>query len=130
MIEPGGDHEFPPAVRKTIRQGQVADYRAAADFINREAFDLVCLQHEFGIFGGEAGALVLDLVARLDAPLVTTLHTVLDRPTAAQRRVLNANIDASARVVVMAGQARDMRTDAYGAAPEGHTRLPHRNPQT
>src|SRR3546814_536740 len=50
---PGGDHEFPPAVRKTIRQGQVADYRAAADFINREAFDLVCLQHEFGIFGGE-----------------------------------------------------------------------------
>src|SRR3546814_12196377 len=62
MIEPGGDHEFPPAVRKTIRQGQVADYRAAADFINREAFDLVCLQHEFGIFGGEAGALILGLV--------------------------------------------------------------------
>ena len=118
MIEPGGDHVFPETVGRTIRQDHAADYRAAADFINREAFDLVCLQHEFGIFGGEAGALVLDLVARLDAPLVTTLHTVLDRPTAAQRRVLNAIIAASARVVVMAGKARDMLIDVYGADPE------------
>ena len=117
MIEPGGDHEFPPAVRKTIRQGQVADYRAAADFINREAFDLVCLQHEFGIFGGEAGALILGLVARLDAPLVTTLHTVLDRPTTAQRRVMKDIVTASARVVVMADKARDMLINVYGADP-------------
>src|SRR3546814_9591733 len=77
MSEPGGDHEFPPAVRMTIRQRQVADYRAAADFINREAFDIVCLQYELGIFGGEAGALILGLVARPDAPLVNTLHTAL-----------------------------------------------------
>ncbi|AMG74876.1 glycosyltransferase family 4 protein [Sphingopyxis granuli] len=117
MIEPGGDHEFPPAVRKTIRQGQVADYRAAADFINREAFDLVCLQHEFGIFGGEAGALILGLIARLDAPLVTTLHTVLDRPTTAQRRVMKDIVTASARVVVMADKARDMLINVYGADP-------------
>lgn len=118
MIEPGGDHVFPETVGRTIRQDHAADYRAAADFINREAFDLVCLQHEFGIFGGEAGALVLDLVVRLDAPLVTTLHTVLDRPNAAQRRVLDAIIAASARVVVMAGKARDMLIDVYGADPE------------
>jgi len=118
MIEPGGNHVFPETVGRTIRQDHAADYRAAADFINREAFDLVCLQHEFGIFGGEAGALVLDLVARLDAPLVTTLHTVLDRPNAAQRRVLDAIIAASARVVVMAGKARDMLIDVYGADPE------------
>ncbi len=117
MIEPGGDHEFPETVGGTIRQDHAADYRAAADFINREAFDIVCLQHEFGIFGGEAGALVLDLIAKLDAPLVTTLHTVLDRPSAAQRRIMNAIIAASAQMIVMAGKARDILIEIYGADP-------------
>lgn len=117
MCEPGGNHAFPSIVGKTIRQEEAGDYRAGADFINREGFDLVCLQHEYGIFGGEAGALVLDLIARLEAPLVTTLHTVLDRPNAAQRRVMNAIIAASARVIVMARKAREILIETYGADP-------------
>src|SRR3546814_16150261 len=107
MIEPGGDHVFPETVGRTIRQDRAADYRDAADFINREAFDLVCLQHEFGIFGGVAGALVIDLVARLDATLVTTLTPVLDRPTSAKRRVQTSNIAATVREVVMGGEDSD-----------------------
>lgn len=117
MCEPGADHAFPPIVGKTIRQEEAGDYQAGADFINREGFDLVCLQHEYGIFGGDAGALVLDLIAQLDAPLVTTLHTVLDRPNAAQRRVMNAIIAASVRVIVMASKAREMLIETYGADP-------------
>ena len=118
MCEPGADHAFPSIVGKTIRQEESGDYRAGADFINREGFDLVCLQHEYGIFGGDAGALVLDLIARLDAPLVTTLHTVLDRPSAAQRRVMDAIIAASARVIVMARKARKILIETYGADPD------------
>jgi glycosyltransferase involved in cell wall biosynthesis len=118
MREPGGNHAFPSIVGKTIRQEECGDYRAGADFINREGFDLVCLQHEYGIFGGDAGALVLDLIARLDAPLVTTLHTVLDRPNAAQRRVMDAIIAASARVIVMARKAREILIETYGADPD------------
>jgi glycosyltransferase involved in cell wall biosynthesis len=118
MCEPGGDHAFPSIVGKSIRQEEAGDYRAGADFINREGFDLVCLQHEYGIFGGDAGALVLDLIAKLDAPLVTTLHTVLDRPNVAQRRVMNAIVGASARVIVMARKAREILIETYGADPD------------
>lgn len=118
MCEPGGNHAFPSIVGKTIRQEEAADYRAGADFINREGFDLVCLQHEYGIFGGDAGALVLDLIAKLDAPLVTTLHTVLDQPDAAQRHVMDAIIAASARVIVMARKAREILVETYGADPD------------
>ncbi|SFG01680.1 Glycosyltransferase involved in cell wall bisynthesis [Novosphingobium sp. CF614] len=118
MREPGGNHAFPEIVGKTIRQEEAGDYLAGADFINREGFDLVCLQHEYGIFGGDAGALVLDLIAKLDAPLVTTLHTVLDRPNPAQRRVMETIIAASARVIVMARKAREILIETYGANPD------------
>ncbi|GGC04804.1 glycosyl transferase [Novosphingobium endophyticum] len=118
MCEPGGNHAFPSIVGKTIRQEEAGDYREGADFINREGFDLVCLQHEYGIFGGDAGTLILDLIARLDAPLVTTLHTVLDRPDATQRRVMDAIIAASTRVIVMARKAREILIETYGADPD------------
>src|SRR3546814_7643620 len=80
MRDPGSVHDYPPSVRLGIDQDDPEQYRNAAKFINREGFDLVCLQHEFGIFGGEAGKLILDFIAALKVPLVTTLHTVLDRP--------------------------------------------------
>lgn len=118
MCEPGASHAFPPIVGKMIRQEDAGDYRAGADFINSGGFDLVCLQHEYGIFGGEAGALLLDLIADLDVPLVTTLHTVLDRPNAAQRRIMNVILAASARVIVMARKAREILVETYGADPD------------
>lgn len=117
MDEPGAVHAYPPTVRLTIRQDEPADYLAAADFINRERFDVVCLQHEYGIFGGEAGSLVLGLIAALKVPLVTTLHTVLDQPGAAQRRVMDAILAASGMVVVMAEKGREILVETYGADP-------------
>src|SRR5258706_14607113 len=72
MCDPGGDYAYPPMVRMAIGQEDASDYLAAADFINGEGFDLVCLQHEFGIFGGNAGNFVLGLIGALKVPLVTT----------------------------------------------------------
>jgi hypothetical protein len=118
MRDPGGDHDYPPSVRLEIGQDEPADYLAAAAFLNREGFDIVCLQHEFGIFGGAAGGHILGLIEALDVPLVTTLHTVLARPTAAQRLVMDTILARSARVVVMAQKGRRLLIDAYGADPE------------
>lgn len=125
MCDPGGDYRYPPMVRLTIAQDDPADYRAAAHYINTGGFDVACLQHEFGIFGGEAGSHLLGLIAALNVPLVTTLHTVLDSPSLAQRAVMEAILAASARVIVMARKGRDILIETYGADPERIMVIPH-----
>ncbi len=125
MSDPGCAHAYPPQVRRRIREDRPADYRAAASFLNEEGFDVVCLQHEFGIFGGEAGNHLLALIAALRVPLVTTLHTVLDKPTAEQRTVMQAILTASSRVVVMARKGRDILIETFGADPDQIVVIPH-----
>lgn len=125
MCDPGGTYSYPPMVQREIAQDNGQEYLAAAEFINTGGFDVACLQHEFGIFGGNAGAMVLGLVAALEVPLVTTLHTVLDQPDAAQRRVMLALLAASARVVVMAAKGREILIETYGADPDRITVIPH-----
>jgi glycosyltransferase involved in cell wall biosynthesis len=125
MCDPGGQYRYPPHVCCSIAQEEPDGYLAAADFINTQGFDVACLQHEFGIFGGPAGEHVLGLIAALRVPLVTTLHTVLDRPTPAQRRVTDAILATSARVVVMARKGREILIDTYGADPEKIVVIPH-----
>jgi len=125
MRDPGGAYVWPPSVRFCIDQADQGAYCAAADFINTHGFDVACLQHEFGIYGGPAGAWVLDLIAALKVPLVTTLHTVLDRPDEAQRRVMDTILAASAQVVVMAAKGRDILIETYGADPARIAIIPH-----
>lgn len=125
MCDPGGNYAWPRSVRFCIHQDNAQDYRTAADLINRGGFDVVCLQHEFGIYGGAAGNLVLALIAALNVPLVTTLHTVLSEPTPAQRVVMNAILAHSARVVVMAKMGRTILTRVYGADPARIVVIPH-----
>src|SRR3546814_5727180 len=74
-----------PDVRLAIDEQDAASYRAAAEAINESGADAVWLQHEFGIFGGPAGGMILELVERIAAPLIITLHTVLEKPSADQR---------------------------------------------
>src|SRR5579871_4638546 len=105
--------------------GRIEDYIDAADALNAGQFDAVCLQHEYGIFGGEAGGHILALLARLTMPVVTTLHTVLSEPTPAQRRVLLGIVDASSRIVVMAEKARELLRSVYGASAEKIEVIPH-----
>jgi len=125
LCEPGSAHAYGPEVACRIAQDDPASYAAAARFINEAGFDVVCLQHEFGIFGGKAGAMILGLVVALDMPLVTTFHTILDQPDPAQRRVMARLIAASARLVVMAGKGREILRDTYGAPACKIDVIPH-----
>ena len=72
--------DYPASVTLQIKDDSIEEYVRAAAFLNAGRFDIVCLQHEFGIFGGEAGAHILELLSRLTIPVVTTLHTVLAKP--------------------------------------------------
>ena len=111
-------YDYPPEVRFHIRDDVLEDYTQAADFLNTEKYDVVSLQHEFGIFGGDAGGHVLTLLSRLDMPVVTTFHTVLSHPTSAQHNVLRRIAQLSSMVVVMAEKARELLCAVYDVPVE------------
>jgi hypothetical protein len=77
MTDHGRSYDYPPAVQFQIHDETIDDYVRAAEFLNNAQFDVVSLQHEFGIFGGEAGGHITALHSRLSMPVVTTLHTIL-----------------------------------------------------
>lgn len=108
MTDPGRSYDYPQAVRMEVHDEKLDDYRQAAKFLNDADTDIVSLQHEYGIFGGEAGSNITELVTRLKMPLVTTLHTILSPPTPIQRNVLDRIIDASAKIVVMSKKGREL----------------------
>src|SRR4051812_24557431 len=106
-------YDYPPEVRFEIDESDMESYRRAADFLNFANTDVVCLQHEYGIYGGSAGSHVLGLVRDLRMPVVTTFHTVLREPNDDQRRVLKELAALSARVVVMTELARNFLRTIY-----------------
>ena len=118
-------YDYPPDVKFQIRDDVLEDYTRAADFLNGQKYDVVSLQHEFGIFGGDAGAHVLALIGRLDMPVVTTFHTVLSRPTPAQHNVLRKIAQLSSIVVVMAEKARELLHTVYDVPAEKIEVVPH-----
>ena len=125
-----GNYTYPPEVRFEIPQPDVASYVRAANFLNLAHMDVLCLQHEFGIFGGAAGSHILALLRRVRMPVVTTLHTVLENPDSNQRRVFHELVDLSSRLVVMAERARGMLTSLYGVADSKIAVVPHGIPDT
>src|SRR5262245_50914435 len=118
-------YDYPPRVRFEISEAELASYRAAADFLNVSGVDLVCLQHEFGIFGGPAGSHVLALLRDLRMPIVSTLHTVLREPDSRQRRVLQEVIDRSDRIVVMSEMAAEFLRAVHAVADAKIDVIPH-----
>src|SRR5947209_8269381 len=121
---PGG-YEYPEVVRFEIEEQDLASYLRAADFLNISNVDIVCLQHEFGIFGGPVGGHILALLRELRMPVVTTLHTVLREPKADQRRVMEGLISLSTRLVVMTERGRQMLQQIYQAPPAKIDLIPH-----
>ena len=113
MTDHGQTYDYPKAVAFQIQDDKIEEYIRAADFLNAGRFDTVCLQHEFGIFGGEAGGHILELLSRLTMPVVTTFHTVLANPTATQRAVMERIVQASSKVVVMANKGRELLRSVY-----------------
>jgi glycosyltransferase involved in cell wall biosynthesis len=109
-----GDYKYKDPVKFEIRQNVRNDYISAADYINFSHVDLVSVQHEFGIFGGEAGSYLSLLLNRLTIPVITTLHTVLENPDPAYHKSLVDICNASYKVITMNKRGVDMLRDIYG----------------
>ena len=127
--DPDSSYDYPEQVRLELTQEDIASYERAADFLNFNSNDLVCLQHEYGIYGGAAGRYILALLRRLKMPLVTTLHTVLRQPDANQRIVLEEIAQLSDRMIVMSELAAQLLREVY-AVPGGKIDvIPHGVPE-
>jgi glycosyltransferase involved in cell wall biosynthesis len=118
-------YSYPARVRFELSEGKLASYRQAADFLNFSNIDLVCLQHEYGIFGGPAGAHILELLRRLTMPVVTTLHTVLREPNPDQGTVMAEIVALSDRLIVMSRQSADILEEVFHVSAEKIDLIPH-----
>ncbi|HWO39086.1 MAG TPA: glycosyltransferase, partial [Candidatus Acidoferrum sp.] len=118
-------YRYPDRVRFELSEGNLSSYRQAADFLNFSNIDLVCLQHEFGIFGGAAGSHILELLRRLHMPIVTTLHTVLREPNPDQREVLTEIANLSDRMIVMSQNSAEILQEVFHVPGHKIDLIPH-----
>ena len=116
---------YPSEVRFRIRQNESADYDEVVKYVNQSEFDIVVVQHEFGIFGGDTGELVVKLVEDLNKPVVVTLHTVLEKPTLKMKRIVERLGRKAKFMVVMLEAARDMLVGIYGIERRKIEVIPH-----
>ena len=118
-------YSYPARVRFEITEGELSSYQAAADFLNSSNVDLVCLQHEYGIFGGKSGSHILRLLRRLKMPVVTTLHTVLREPDLDQLVVMQEIAARSDRLIVMSEHSSQFLQDVFRVPGEKIDLIPH-----
>src|ERR1035441_781890 len=123
--DPQSRYSYPARVRFEITESELSSYQAAADFLNCSNVDLVCLQHEYGIFGGKAGSHVLRLLQRLKMPVVTTLHTVLREPNVDQLIVMQEIAARSDRLIVMSEHSSQFLQDVFRGPSEKIDLIPH-----
>jgi len=121
-------HSHPPEVVATIRQEVASDYRAAAEELGRANVDVVLIEHEYGIFGGNDGHFVLELANQLTVPMVVTLHTVLANPPAERARTMRALCQRAALIMVFTETARRMLGEQGLAELERVRVVPHGAP--
>jgi len=117
-------YSYPEKVRFEIFQNKLSDYSVASQFLNISQTEIVCVQHEYGIFGGPAGSHLLRLLGNLRMPVVTTLHTVLKDPEPEYQAVMCKLSDLSDKIVVMSDKAVDFLKDIYGV-PENKIEFIH-----
>ena len=125
LTDEGGDYAYGPDVVFEIRSGELGDYRDAAAFVDAGDLDVLCVQHEFGIFGGSHGAHLDELLEHVRTPVVTTLHTVLAEPSAELREATRRVAERSDVLVVLAEQAVDLLEHGCGIAREKVRVIPH-----
>jgi len=117
LNDPSETYNYPKEVVFQIQRDKIEDYYLAADYINQSDADIVCLQHEFGLFWGNAGDYIFATLSGIDKPLITTMHTVIREPESAYRESTEKLIRYSEKLVVMSQTAVDMLKDVY-KAPE------------
>lgn len=118
-------YPYPPRVRFEITEKDIDSYLRAADFLNINSVDLVCLQFEYGIFGGKAGSYILALLRELRMPIVTTLHTILKNPDPDQKKVLEEVAAMSDRIIVMSKLGSEFLHEIYDVPPDKIDMIPH-----
>jgi glycosyltransferase involved in cell wall biosynthesis len=122
-IEAG--YAYPPRVRFELTEKDIESYLRAADFLNINNVDLVCVQFEYGIFGGKTGSHILSLLRELRMPIVTTLHTILKNPDPDQRRVLEEVAALSDRLIVMSERGLEYLKNIYNVSQKKIDLIPH-----
>jgi glycosyltransferase involved in cell wall biosynthesis len=127
--DPGSNYNYPARVRFELVEGDSSCYEDAADFLNASNVDMVCLQHEYGIYGGTAGSFVLRLMRRLKMPVVTTLHTALREPNANQRLVMEEVVGLSDRLIVMSKQSSRILQEVFHVSENKLDLIPHGVPE-
>jgi len=118
-------YSYPARVRFELSEDNLASYQEAADFLNFSNIDLVCLQHEYGIFGGRAGGNILELLRRLEMPVATTLHTVLRDPNPDQRAVMQEIAALSDRMIVMSRHSAEILQEVFHVPIDKIDQIPH-----
>ena len=118
-------YDYPGEVRYDFYQHDQKSYQKAAEFLNAKDVDVVCLQHEYGIYGGSAGSYILTLLRNLTMPIVTTFHTILKDPNEEQLLVLKSIADLSSRVICMTEKGRDFLVNIYEVPDEKIDVIPH-----
>ena len=123
-------YPYPDTVRFEIIQNRLNDYSTASEFLNISQTNIVCVQHEYGIFGGPAGSHLLKLLGNLRVPVVTTLHTVLKDPGPEHLKVMCTLADLSDKLVVMSQKAVGFLKEIYGVPEEKIAFIHHGIPDT
>jgi polysaccharide biosynthesis protein PslF len=118
IAEPGGeDRVYPDQVVAHLVQDERESYQRIAEFVNAFPCDVLNIQHEYGLFGGDNGEWIVDLIARVRKPVVTSLHTILPDPTPQHLRVARAICATSSGIVVMSETGREILIESYGVDP-------------
>ncbi len=128
MTDEGGTYAYGEEVMFAIRQDHLEDYAEAARRIDALQPDVVCVQHEFGLFGGPAGEHLMALLDLVQAPVIATVHTVLSHPTEDQRRVFARLLRRASKIIVMAQRGHDMLRDLWSVPPRKLAVVPHGAP--
>jgi len=115
LNDPSETHNYPDEVVFQIQRDRIEDYYRAADYINQSDIDIVCLQHEFGLFWGNAGDYIFALLSGINKPVISTMHTVIREPEPEYRVSTEKLIRYSEKLIVMSQTAVDMLKDVYKA---------------
>jgi len=118
-------YDYPEAVRLEFQEKDLRAYRRTADILNFKNADVLCVQHEFGIYGGPAGSYLISLLKEVRMPIVTTLHTILENPTPEQNAVMQPLTRLSERLVVMSRKGREILQTVYGVDASKIDVIPH-----
>lgn len=118
-------YPYPPRVKYVINRYNLSEYIHAADFLNINQADVVCLQHEYGIFGGEDGSNIICLLNKLNMPVVVTLHTVLSQPSLSEKNIIIELAHLSDKLVVLCPEAKKILLEVYGIPEESVLFIPH-----